>query len=109
MHGDKAARPVRYPRPVSRVTGSGVGRGRATRAPRAGNYGAFWPYYLEAQGRPANRAFHYAGTAVSLAFLLAFLVVGDPWLLLGAVFGGYALVPTFIIPCAIRRRPEVPG
>ena len=90
MRGLKAPRPIDDARPVNRAPHSGARRERTPRAGRIGSYEDFWPYYLEAHGRPMNRALHYAGTAESLAFLLAFLVVGDPWLLPGFVFGGYA-------------------
>ncbi len=90
MWGRDAARWKGDPAPL---IGAGEPQGSVSRAPRSariGDYGAFWPTYLEAHGRPLNRALHYAGTAVSLAFVVAFLVVGDPWLLFGAALGGYA-------------------
>ena len=74
------------PRPRARLESVS----RASRPARIGDYGAFWPTYLEAHGRPLNRALHFIGTAVSFAFIVAFLVAGDPWLLLGVALGGYA-------------------
>ncbi len=93
MWGRRAKRASGEPAPESGVPRLPAPRGSMPHSPRSariGDYGAFWPYYLEAHGRPLNRALHFVGTAVSFAFILAFLVAGDPWLLLGAALGGYA-------------------
>ena len=51
----------------------------------------FWPYYLAQHRRPATRACHYAGLALSLAiFALAGLAGSWTWLL-AAPPAGYAL------------------
>jgi len=58
--------------------------------PRIESYRAFWPYYLREHTRPATRAWHYLGTALTLLCLIAAAALRQPWLLLAAVVLGYA-------------------
>jgi hypothetical protein len=52
-------------------------------------YGDFWPYYLQEHSKPATRAIHFAGTALSSLSLVALLATGNLWFVLGALIGGY--------------------
>lgn len=52
-------------------------------------YRDFWPYYLQEHAKPATRAIHYAGTALSSACIAAAFVTGNGWFALGAFIGGY--------------------
>ncbi|HYE00585.1 MAG TPA: DUF962 domain-containing protein [Alphaproteobacteria bacterium] len=58
-------------------------------AERLPSYAAFWPHYLREHAKPATRAWHYAGSTVTLAALLLAAATGEPWWLLGAPLGGY--------------------
>ena len=53
------------------------------------SYDEFWPYYLQEHAEPQTRALHYVGTAISLASVIAAVVLRNPWFLLGALIGGY--------------------
>jgi hypothetical protein len=57
---------------------------------RIGTYREFWPFYLREHARPATRAWHYLGTALTLLCLLAAAALRQPWLLPAAVILGYA-------------------
>lgn len=57
---------------------------------RISSYSQFWPYYLGEHSRPGCRALHYVGTTLALANLMAVVVTGRPWFLLGALVSGYA-------------------
>ena len=56
---------------------------------RITNYADFWPYYLREHGKPATRAWHYLGTTLALACLVALIVTGDWRWLLGGLVAGY--------------------
>jgi hypothetical protein len=51
-------------------------------------YDAFWPFYLQEHGKAATRAWHYAGTGLVLASVIAALTL-SPWFLLVALVVGY--------------------
>ena len=51
----------------------------------------FWPFYLREHSRRGTRALHLAGTALALGFVVLAVVLGNAWLLLGALLSGYAL------------------
>ena len=56
---------------------------------RIGSFAEFWPYYLGEHRRPGTRALHLVGSTLALLLLIAAMVRGQPWLLLGAVVSGY--------------------
>jgi len=58
------------------------------------SFGAFWPIYLSAHRRPANRALHVVGTLSGVSLLLAAAVFREPWLILAAPVVGYAFAWT---------------
>jgi hypothetical protein len=49
----------------------------------------FWPYYLRQHAKPRTRALHYLGTGLVTLGLVAFVVSGDPWVLLAVPVAGY--------------------
>jgi hypothetical protein len=53
-------------------------------------YREFWPYYLNEHKRAETRALHLGGTSAATVLLIAGLFAGNLFLLLGAVFAGYA-------------------
>ncbi|BBK35425.1 hypothetical protein STAQ_05030 [Allostella sp. ATCC 35155] len=53
------------------------------------DYAAFWPIYLAAHGKPATRAWHFAGTSAGIACLAAAVVLGDWRLAVAAPVIGY--------------------
>ncbi len=48
-------------------------------ADRITTYAAFWPHYLREHARRETRALHYAGTALTFAFLAVATVRGGWW------------------------------
>ena len=50
----------------------------------------FWPFYLREHSKASTRAWHFAGTSLSLALLLGAAVTGRAALLLCALVVGYA-------------------
>jgi hypothetical protein len=55
---------------------------------------AFWPFYLHEHAHRSNRALHLAGTSLAFLFLLAGVILLQPWFLLGAALAGYAFAWT---------------
>ena len=54
-------------------------------------YADFWPFYLREHAKPQTRRLHYAGTALSLVFLVLALAQGGWWWLLVPLAGyGFA-------------------
>jgi len=57
-------------------------------------YPEFWPIYLRAHRRPANRLLHYSGTSAGIVLVVAAIVAGPWWLAAVAVAVGYGLAWT---------------
>jgi hypothetical protein len=57
--------------------------------PRPATLAEFWPYYLREHRKPATRAWHYAGSSLALASLIALLFTGYLWFLALALLTGY--------------------
>ena len=53
-------------------------------------YRAYWPEYVNEHRNKLNRNLHFAGTALTLAFL-ALGAFEDPWFLLGSPLAAYGL------------------
>lgn len=51
-------------------------------------YDAFWPFYLQEHGKAATRGWHYLGTGLVLACLIAGATV-SPWFFAVAAVAGY--------------------
>jgi hypothetical protein len=49
----------------------------------------FWGFYLREHSRRSTRVMHYIGTTLAAGFLVASIVLANPWLLLAALFSGY--------------------
>jgi hypothetical protein len=49
----------------------------------------FWPHYLREHARPATRACHYVGTALTLVVVAVAVARGEALLLLGVPLVGY--------------------
>ncbi len=57
--------------------------------PRLTSYRAFWPFYLHEHSRTGTRAMHFVGTSLAVILVALAAVLGEPWLLLGALIAGY--------------------
>lgn len=55
------------------------------------NFREFWPFYVGEHLDARNRRLHVLGTGAALAFILAAVVAGQPWWLVGAPLAGYGL------------------
>jgi len=56
---------------------------------RIATYAEFWPYYLREHSKPTTRAWHYFGTSLAIAFVVAAIVAANPWWVLAAAVCGY--------------------
>lgn len=56
---------------------------------RISSYAEFWPLYLREHAKPVTRAWHYFGTTLALASLVALMVTGQWYWLVGALLIGY--------------------
>lgn len=55
---------------------------------RITRYADFWPFYLREHGRPATRALHYLGSALTIG-LLIYGIVANAWAFVAMPFAGY--------------------
>jgi hypothetical protein len=53
-------------------------------------FAEFWPFYLRQHSKPVTRALHFAGTSLSIAFVLSAAALHRPLLLVPALLCGYA-------------------
>ncbi len=58
------------------------------------SYREFWRFYVGEHRKPLTRRLHFAGTSGALLCVLAAIVAGLPWLLLGAPVIAYGLAWT---------------
>lgn len=56
---------------------------------RITSFAEFWPFYMSQHQDPRSRALHYAGSLLSLGFLLTGLARGSGLLCLAALPAGY--------------------
>jgi hypothetical protein len=63
------------------------------------SYKEFWPYYLSQHSQPSTRYWHYLGTSMFFACLIAAAYTGIAWFVLLAflLFYGPAWVAHFVI------------
>lgn len=53
------------------------------------NFREFYPFYLAEHSNRTSRRLHFAGTSLVLGFLVAAIVTGNAWWLLGMPLAGY--------------------
>ncbi len=58
------------------------------------SYREFWRFYVGEHRKPLTRRLHFAGTSGALLCVLAAILSGRPWLLLGAPMIAYGLAWT---------------
>lgn len=58
-------------------------------ADRIATYAEFWPFYLREHSKPATRAWHFAGAALTLVCLGIAIVTRNWWWLIGMPLAGY--------------------
>ncbi len=54
------------------------------------SFAEFYPFYLGEHRHPTCRVLHFIGTSLGLAFLLAAILLRNPWLILIGLIQGYA-------------------
>jgi hypothetical protein len=59
------------------------------KSPRIDSFADFWPHYVGAHRKPANRALHYVGTTCALGCIAGAVITQTPLLLLAAPVVGY--------------------
>lgn len=62
---------------------------RTAKSNRLATYAEFWPYYLREHSKPTTRAWHYVGTSLAIAFIVAAIVTANAWWVLAGVVCGY--------------------
>ena len=53
------------------------------------SFAEFYPFYLTEHSDRTCRRLHFAGSTLSLVCLVALVITGNPWWLLGALLAGY--------------------
>ena len=53
-------------------------------------FAEFYSFYLTEHRHPVSRALHFSGTWGAVICLVALIVTGEAWFLLGALFCGYS-------------------
>jgi Predicted membrane protein len=54
------------------------------------SFAEFYPFYLGEHRHPTCRVLHFIGTSLGLAFLIAAILLRQPWLILIGLIQGYA-------------------
>ena len=57
--------------------------------PRYSSFAEFYPLYLSEHANRTTRRLHFVGSSLALICLLALVLTGDVWWLLGAALAGY--------------------
>lgn len=70
------------------------GRIQEVRAEFGRKFSEFWPVYLRAHSTKWCRILHYVGTVMGVIGVLLYLLTGEPWLIISAVFCGYGFAWT---------------
>jgi hypothetical protein len=73
--------------------------------PPVGSFEEFWPHYLRQHAKPWTRRLHYLGTGLAVLALVAAVVLGNPWILLGIPVAGYA--PAWLSHLVIEKNKPV--
>ena len=60
-------------------------------ADRIQSFEEFWPFYLREHALPVTRWFHFVGTNLAFAVIVAAVASGRPWLAPLALLPGYGL------------------
>ena len=66
-----------------------AGGNSAAKSERLATYAEFWPHYLREHSKPVTRAWHYFGTSMAIACIVAAIVSANAWWLLAAAVCGY--------------------
>lgn len=53
------------------------------------SFAEFYPFYLSEHANRTSRELHFAGSTLALLCLVALVLTGNPWWLLGALVAGY--------------------
>ena len=57
--------------------------------PRYSSFAEFYPFYLSEHANRTTRRLHFVGSSLALICLLALVLTGDVWWLVGAALAGY--------------------
>ena len=56
---------------------------------RYSSFAEFYSFYLSEHAKRTTRRLHFAGSSLALVCLLALVLTGNPWWLVGAALAGY--------------------
>ena len=56
---------------------------------RYSSFAEFYPFYLSEHANRTTRRLHFVGSSLALVCLLALVLTGNPWWLVGAALAGY--------------------